>query len=256
MAVRSPAALRLRRSSVGWSVSGRLSRVGWGRVADRIGVLGVVDEHEVVVTLGQDDITVVPGRNIAGEPRDDLVLDTVVRAGAVAGVPDGTGETLRRREALVRVLLLAGALRRVLELTLRYVGEREQFGRTLNHFPAVQQQVAELAGEVAATGSVADAAVRRCADAGFADQRSWFALAAAKVQAARAAGVAARIAPQTHGAIGFTQEHPLHLAMTRLWAWRDETGAESDWAAELGTHVLADAPGRLWDVLVERAGAS
>jgi acyl-CoA dehydrogenase len=256
IAVRAPDTVRLARTPGGWSVSGRLPRVGWGRVARRVGMLVVADGREVVVSLHAADVTVTPGRNLAGEPRDDLVLDAAVGSGDVMPVPDGTGETLRRRAALVRVVLLAGAMERALGLTVRYAGERQQFGRPVGNFQAIQLQVAELAAEVAATRSGVDAAVRRCADDGFADPRSWFALAAAKVQAARGAGVAARIAHQVHGAIGFTDEHPLRLATTRLWAWRDEAGSQAQWAADLGGHVLAGAGDSLWNILTETEGTS
>jgi acyl-CoA dehydrogenase len=218
-----------------------------GVVDDR----GAADGGEAVVVLGQDDVTVRPGRNLAGEPRDDVTVDRVVPAAAVAPVPVGTGQTLRNRAALTRALLLAGALERVLDLTVRYASERQQFGRPLSAFQAIQQQVAELAAEVAATRGAVDAAVRRCASDGFAGSRSWVAVAAAKVQAARAAGVAARIAHQVHGAIGFTEEHPLHLATTRLWAWRDEAGTQAEWAAELGTLVLTADAGHLWELLTD-----
>jgi acyl-CoA dehydrogenase len=156
-------------------------------------------------------------------------------------------ETLRRRAALVRVVLLAGAMESALRLTVRYAGERQQFGRPIGSFQAIQAQVAELAAEVAATRSGADAAIRRCADDGFADPRSWFALAA------RGAGLAATIAHQVHGAIGFTGEHPLRLATTRLWAWRDEAGSQAQWAADLGGHVLAGVDDSLWNTLTEGA---
>jgi hypothetical protein len=44
---------------------------------------------------------------VAGEPRDDLTVDTVVTHAAVAEVSDGAGPALRLRAALARVLLTA-----------------------------------------------------------------------------------------------------------------------------------------------------
>ena len=246
--------ISLARVPEGWLVRGRLPRVGWGRVARRVIVLVAAGDTELAVALAPGDVTVTPGRNVAGEPRDDLALDTVAGHAAVAEVAAGTGAALRLRAALARVLLISGAMRRALDLTVRYAGERQQFGRSLSNFQAIQQQVAELAAETAAVRAAADAAVGHCAADGFACPGAWVAVAAAKVQAARGATVAARIAHQVHGAIGFTQEHALRLSTTRLWAWRDEAGSPAQWADELGRHALAAGP--LWPLITgaERQG--
>jgi acyl-CoA dehydrogenase len=233
----------------GWQVRGRLSRVGWSCVAERIVVVAAMDGADMAIALEQGDVTVASGSNVAGEPRDDLTVDTVVDHAAVIEVTDGAGDVLRLRAALARVLLMTGAMRRTLDLTVRYASERQQFGRSLSNFQAIQQQIAELAAETAAVRAAADAAVRRCAADGFVGQGAGFAVASAKVQAARGATAAARIAHQVHGAIGFTEEHALRLSTTRLWAWRDEAGSPAEWADELGRLVLADGP--LWNLITE-----
>jgi acyl-CoA dehydrogenase len=264
IAVRAPAlapaseadGISVTRGPDGWLVRGRLPRVGWGRVAARVVVLAESGGAELAVALSPGDVAVNPGSNVAGEPRDDLIVDTVADRAAVAEVAGGTGAALRLRAALARVLLISGAMGRALDLTVRYAAERQQFGRSLGSFQAVQQQIAELAAETAAVRAAADAAVRRCAADGFAGPGAWFTVASAKVQAARGATVAARVAHQVHGAIGFTQEHALRLTTTRLWAWRDEAGSPAQWAGELGRHVLAAGP--LWPVITadaQRAGA-
>lgn len=264
VAVRAPVpaaggagAVSLTRVPDGWLVRGRLPRVGWGRVAGRVVVLAEAGGAELAVDLGAGEVTAGPGANVAGEPRDDLIVDTVAGHAAVREVAVGTGQVLRLRAALARVLLISGAMGRALDLTVRYAGERQQFGRSLGSFQAMQQQIAELAAETAAVRTAADAAVRCCTGDGctgdsFASPGAWFAVASAKVQAARGATVAARIAHQVHGAIGFTQEHALRLTTTRLWAWRDEAGSPAEWADELGRHVLAGGP--LWPVITERQG--
>jgi acyl-CoA dehydrogenase len=256
VAVRAPAAqadggggFSLTPAAGGWQARGRLPRVGWGRVAQRVVVLAAAGGADVAVALGPGDVAVEPGSNVAGEPRDDLTVDAVLDRAAVAEVGHDAGAVLRGRAALARVLLIAGAMRRTLDLTIRYAGERQQFGRSLSSFQAIQHQVAELAGETAAVRAAADAAVRRCAGGGFAEPGARFAVASAKVQAARGATVAARIAHQVHGAIGFTEEHALRLSTTRLWAWRDEAGTAAEWADAVGRHALAGAP--LWHILTD-----
>jgi len=186
------------------------------------------------------------GENLAGETRDDVTLDGVHAAGDEVA-PAGGGvdeERLRLRGALTRSVLMAGALDRVLELSVSHASERHQFGRPIGRFQAVQQQLATLAGEVAAAGTAADAAVV-AAELGDAT----FEVASAKVRTGEAAGKAAAIAHQVHGAIGFTERHPLHESTRRLWAWRDEFGAESEWAERLGSIIGGCGPENLWPIL-------
>lgn len=65
---------------------------------------------------------------------------------ASAPVDTAVAAELPLRAALSRVVLAAGAGQTVLELVLRHLREREQFGRPIAKFQAVQQLVAELAG--------------------------------------------------------------------------------------------------------------
>src|SRR5690606_39690377 len=47
--------------------------------------------------------------------------------------------------AALRAAQMAGAMRRVLAMTLEYAATREQFGRPIGRFQAVQQQLALMA---------------------------------------------------------------------------------------------------------------
>lgn len=149
--------------------------------------------------------------------------------------------------ALLLTIQLAGAAEKALDLTVRYATERVQFGRPIAQFQAVQQQVAIMAAEVAAMRAAADAAVDEVAQDGFVP--ATFAVAAAKAHNSKAAGEVARIAHQMHGAIGFTYEHQLRFATTRLWSWRDEAGNEAHWARVVGEAARnAGGPG-LWPLI-------
>lgn len=231
-----------------WVLNGTLPRVAWARHAEHIIVL--IDRR--VVTFGRGDIALALGTNIAGEPRDDVLLQHVtVPAGRVYDLPEGSAvseSTFNARGALSRVAMIAGAARRALDLSVRYAGQRRQFGRTVNAFQAVQQQMASMAGEVLLCRIAAEsAALALDTDPAWA-----VAIAAAKTSAADAAGTVARIAHQVHGAIGFTDEHALRLSTTRLWAWREEFGSETRWARELGALSLAAGADGLWPALVDR----
>lgn len=195
--------------------------------------------RQVLTLDGQlgTDFACVPNANVAGEPRDDVSL----RGATNIPVPDDLGELL----ALSRVALMAGALERILDESIAYATEREQFGRPIAKFQAVQHNLAVLAGEVAAACCANDGAVAACGTARFADH-----VAAAKARVGEAAGVGAEIAHQVHGAMGFTHEHSLHHFTRRLWAWRDEHGREAAWQARLGRRVAAGGADRVWEFLV------
>ncbi len=201
----------------------------WGRAAQRV--------LTVDGALGTDFEVTGQGANLAGEARDGVRL----RAAEDADVPPDFAEML----ALSRAALMAGALSRVLSLAVGYATEREQFGRPIARFQAVQHQLAVLAGEVAAAGRAADAAVEALGSPGFVNQA-----AAAKARVGEAAGIAAEIAHQVFGAMGFTHEHVLHHFTRRLWAWRDEYGRESRWQERLGRRIAEGGAERLWDFIV------
>ncbi|MBK80883.1 MAG: acyl-CoA dehydrogenase [Gammaproteobacteria bacterium] len=226
-------------ATIGQVQDGWIVDAPWGRAADRI--LGLDAERGacVVVELGEG-VQVREGANLAGEPRDAVAL------------PDGA-EWLPLLEpayaylALARAVASAGCLARVLELTLQYAGEREQFGRAISRFQAIQHSLAVMAGEVAAAGRAADAAV----DALDGD-RLELEVAVAKARVGEAAGVVAEIAHQVHGAMGFTHEHQLHHFTRRAWAWRDEFGNETHWQRRLGRHLAAGGADGLWAFIATR----
>jgi acyl-CoA dehydrogenase len=65
-----------------------------------------------------------------------------------------------------------------------------------------------------------------------------------------ATGKVAEVCHQVHGAMGFTQEHPLHFATRRLWSWRDEFGHETFWQERIGRMVCSAGGEALWPMLV------
>ncbi|QWB24946.1 MULTISPECIES: acyl-CoA dehydrogenase family protein [Streptomyces] len=103
-----------------------------------------------------------------------------------------------------------GAADRVLERTVEYVGQREQFGRPVGSFQAVKHRLADAYVQVQAARSAAYYA----AWAGVAaegEQAGGLALAQAlgALRGAAAEGI------QLHGGIGFTWEHDTHLYFKR-----------------------------------------
>jgi acyl-CoA dehydrogenase len=237
--------VRLERRGDAWQLTGALPAVPWGRAAKTVAFVVDGPDGPMVVRLDGGRTVVTPGHNLAGEPRDDLVVDVALADGDVVPAPPHVdGAAVLRRGALSRALSIAGALEEVLAMTVAFVQQREQFGRPISRFQAVQQQVAALAGEVASASIAADAAV-------LAETRgpSPAAVAVAKARASHAAGEAAALAHQLHGAIGFTDEYALHHLTRRLWAWRDECGSETEWWITLGREAAAAGPDGVWPAL-------
>lgn len=229
-----------------WRLSGSMKRVPCACIARHIVVLASGPDGHVIASVDPAKCAMVPGRNLAGEPRDDVVLDDVaVVERLVSPATTIDHAAIRMRGALFRSLLMAGALERALELSVRYATERVQFGRMIGQFQAIQQELARFAGEVAAAVAAAlsaAGALERGADAQVA-------VASAKIRTAHAAHESALIAHQVHGAIGVTDEHALHHSTLRLWAWREEFGNETEWATVLGRVLLARGADALWPAL-------
>ncbi|HZS85163.1 MAG TPA: acyl-CoA dehydrogenase family protein [Stellaceae bacterium] len=223
----------------GWRLRGALSFVPWARAAT----------HLVLVAAGGLFLLPAAGlaprhdRNLAGEPRDHLALDAVAERLSLAAGRDPA--LLYPLGALCRAAQMAGALEGALALATQYANDRVQFGRPIGKLQAIQQQLAQMAEEAAAAGVAVDAAAAHIAAGGDAA----FAAAIAKIRAGEAAGKAAEIAHQVHGAIGFTHEHPLHRLTRRLWSWRDEFGNEGFWALALGRRMAAQGAEAFWPAM-------
>ena len=236
-----PAALHLD----GDRLFGTAQAVPWGHRAEH--VVALVD-GVVVLAPGPAAPSGGPavrrGANLADEPRDTVVLDGVPLTGRADAPREVTEQTLWERTALGRAALMAGAISAVAAMALRYSGEREQFGRPIGRFQAVQAHLVTIHQQAAVVASALDGAVE-AVDAG----RGSFEIACAKTLADRAAQLVAAAAHQTHGAIGMTKEYPLHNLTRRLWAWRDEAGGHHRWADRLGTALVARGPDALYPAI-------
>jgi acyl-CoA dehydrogenase len=177
----------------------------------------------------------IDGQNIAFEPRNSI-------AGELSEI--STDDAAYELMALARMALATGALNRVLEMTIQYVGEREQFGRPIAKFQAVQHNLAVAAAEVAAATRACDGAVESIGEERFAME-----VAAGKARVGEAITVVTEIVHQMHGAMGFTHEHQLHHFTRRLWSWRDEYGNETYWQARLGQHIHSLGADNAWNFI-------
>ncbi|MFI1196210.1 acyl-CoA dehydrogenase family protein [Micromonospora sp. NPDC020750] len=158
-------------------------------------------------------------------PQPDSVLPTVDGSRALTRLSDATGELVtddpelvssaRHRAELATSAQLVGLGRRMLDLTVEYVGQRRQFGVPIGSFQAVKHHLADalLRIEFAAPAVHAAGWALARRHPGRATDVSM-----AVVLASEAAQDVARAAIQCHGAIGYTVEYDLHLYAKRTWA--------------------------------------
>jgi acyl-CoA dehydrogenase len=192
------------------------------------------------------------GRNLAGDPANAVVFD---RAQPLRSAPAPNGfdqMSLLLMGSAIRSVETAGALEAVLSLCVAYANERVAFERPIGKFQAVQQNLARLAGEVAAALAVSGSAADAIARADTFDEAVFLEAASAKIRTAEAAAEGAAIAHQVFGAIGFTEEHVLHRFTLRMLSWRDDFGHESYWAAELGERVARRGAEEFWPLVASR----
>lgn len=230
-----------------WALDGSCARVPWGNESQLILASVTTRRGDLIACFKPSQARCIPGRNMAFEPRPTLQLQgTEVGPNAVFACPDDVPSMLALG-AFVRSQQLAGAAQRCLDLSASYAAERVQFGRPIAKFQAIQQQLAVMAGQVAAASAAADAAVAQ-----WDSCTMEFAVAVAKARTGEAAGQVAAIAHQVHGAIGFTREHRLHYATRRLWSWREEFGNEAYWSQYLGAKAFDLGADNLWPFIVDR----
>lgn len=242
-----PVTDELHASKVGeaWRFRGVGRRVPWARHAHGFVLLADGPDGPLLGACAArvDGIVIDEGRNLAGEPRDGVEVDVVLSD--VVPLTADRAEAIRDLAALLKAAAIVGAAEAVLERTVVHAGDRVQFGRPIGQFQAVQQQLAVLAGEIVSARAACELGFR--APAGG----DWRRTAIAKIRAGVAAGLAAEVGHQVHGAIGIAAEYDLHRFTQRLWSWRAENGSEAHWADRLGRHVIRRGPGSLWSDLTE-----
>lgn len=131
--------------------------------------------------------------------------------------------------------LIAGAMDRVLAMTLDYANQRTQFGKPIGRFQAVQQQISVMSEQVWAARMAAQLAFQ--GEGGL--PRPLLA-ALGKARASQAVPQVADIAHAAHGAIGVTEEFDLQRYTRRLREWRLAAGSESHWHERIGSDALAN----------------
>lgn len=233
-------------------LSGRAGGVPFAQDCRHIAVLADGGERPVIALVEIKDCRLSEGRNLAGDAMNVVTFDRAKPLRS-APVPSGFDRShLLLMGSTIRSVATAGALEAILTLSTAYANERVAFERPIGKFQAVQQNLARLAGEVAAALAAAGSAADAVAQAAAFDEAVFLEAASAKIRVAEAAAEGAAIAHQVFGAIGFTREHVLHRFTLRMLSWRNDFGSESYWAAELGGHVARRGADEFWPLVASR----
>ena len=223
--------------SIGRQHGDGATQVPWGRRAERVFAVQA-DSLAVILTDAPDCVD--QHTNMAGEARDTVAFGGETQQIVLNDDPFA-------QMALARTNVMAGTLQAVLDLGLQFAAEREQFGRSISKFQAIQHSLAVVAAEVAAAQRAADAGVDALGTDRFVAEA-----AASKARVGEAVGIVAEQVHQVHGAMGFTHEHRLHHFTRRLWAWRDEWGNEAHWQRILGANLVSLGADKVWSYIATR----
>ncbi len=109
---------------------------------------------------------------------------------------------------------LVGLAEQIFETTIDYLRTRQQFGKPIGSFQALQHRAVDLYIQQALAGAVVDEALREY-DAAGDDRGRARAASRAKYRANEAALLIARQAVQLHGGIGYTDECDVGLFLNR-----------------------------------------
>jgi alkylation response protein AidB-like acyl-CoA dehydrogenase len=193
----------------------------------------------VVIPADTPGVTITPHVMLdLTRPMSSVRLSGVAVAGdAVLGTQAGAGAAIEKALQRAQVALAAEALggaERVLEMTVEYVKQREQFGRPIGSFQAIKHRLADMMVQVEAARSASwyAACVADEQDAELAE-----AAAIAKSYCCDAFYDCAANAIQLHGGIGFTWEHDAHLYFKRARATATLLGSPA-WQREQLVRVL------------------
>jgi alkylation response protein AidB-like acyl-CoA dehydrogenase len=202
-------------------------------------VLGAARARRFVVPVHHGDATqlwLVDGaaggvgvhpRPLLDRSRDvaDVTLDDVTARRLTVDASAALGEMTSRAATLIAADAL-GACERMLQLTVDYSKQRQQFGQPIGSFQAVKHAAAQMLVTVESSMSIAFYAAQSVEE-GLAERATHAAVAKAQVT-----GHAAELADSAltlHGAVGYTWEHDLQLFYKRAKLDRVLFGTPTSW---------------------------
>jgi alkylation response protein AidB-like acyl-CoA dehydrogenase len=149
----------------------------------------------------------------------------------------GALEAALDEAALATAAYLLGGMERAFAMTLDYLKTRQQFGRIIGTFQALQHRAADLRMQISLTRASVEAAAAAL-DAGAAGDARRAAVSRAKARAAEAAMLVQRQCIQLHGGIGYTDQYDVGLYLRKAMVLANQYGS----AALHRRRFMASAP--------------
>ena len=214
-----------RRAGDGWTLHGRKSVVYGGHVADRILVAARTDAGLSVFEVEAEAAEIVSCGMIDGGGAAELFLDGTPARPLLEDARGPLSDALDAG-ALALSAEAVGALDATFGMTLDYLKTRQQFGRTIGSFQALQHRMVDLKTEIEQARSITILAASRM---GTEDQSRTVSMA--KNLVGRTARLMAEESIQLHGGIAMTWEHPVSHYAKRLVMIDHQLG-DTDWHLE------------------------
>jgi alkylation response protein AidB-like acyl-CoA dehydrogenase len=205
---------------VGGRLNGRKLFVKDAHLADYLIIVarGNGGFNLLLVEQNHPGITLLPMETISGEKLFEMLLRDVVIDPEMLLGPAGRGwealSPILRMGALARCAEMVGCAQRILEICVDYAKLREQSGRPIGAFQAIQHHCANLLRNVEGARYILYNAAWKMQEGGDSSAD----VAMAKAYANEACLWVARQGHQILGAISYCEEHPLHLFHKRIQA--------------------------------------
>ena len=230
-------ATRATRTGHRWRIDGEKVHVADANVADVV-LVTAVDESGMLGVFACDTFDARPVPGIDGSRKTGAITFAGCEASRVDTTDDARAAIARTldRVGVAVAVDAVGAAQRALELVLEYAKEREQFGKPIGAFQAVQHLCADMLRTVELGRAAAYYACSAFDDASA--EEAHRAATIARAFASDAFPALGGSAIQVFGGIGFTWEHDIHLYFKRLLSASYVLGTATEHLEELASIAI------------------
>ena len=194
-------------------LTGRRRFVPYGNVADWFLYSGRLEQGETVFLVDGSGRGIQRRllKTLAADGQSEIFLERIEVPEKYllgkAGEGHNIAESIEEYGALFYSAFILGLLERVLAMAVEYAKQREQFGKLIGSFQAIQHQCADMMTEIEKVKYLTYVAAWKVSNQDCAS----YEIAAAKARASDAARSVCMSGIKIHGGVGITEEHDLQL---------------------------------------------